>query len=79
MSLWFVLTVNEQPIGSCEIQRREPLDLADPAVVDAVSTYDVRIDGRPVCQVRHRYGDGAWALLRLALNAGAPDAAGAPS
>lgn len=69
MSLWFVLKINDLPsIGTFEAQRLEPLDLADPATTDAVSTYRVRINGAPVGTVRHRYGDGAWELIRRALN-----------
>lgn len=68
MSLWFVLHANDQTIGSCEIRRREHLDLTDKAAIaDTVCTYEIRIDGEDVGTVKHRYGDGAWALARAAL------------
>ena len=68
MSLWFALHVNDQPIGLCDIQRHEQLDLSDRgAIADVVSTYTVRIDGEERAQVRHRYGDGAWELVRRAM------------
>ncbi len=66
MALWLRLMANADPIGVVEIQRREVLDLADPAVADAVSTYDVRRDREQVGTVTHRYGDGAWVLLAKA-------------
>lgn len=69
MSLWFVLKVNNLPgIGTFEAQRQEHLDLTDPAVVDTVPTYRILINGESVGTVRHRYGDGAWELIRRALN-----------
>jgi hypothetical protein len=67
VALWFTLNAGSQTIGHVEIQRREHLDLTDPAAVaDARSTYDVYRDGHPVGRVTHRYGDGAWVLLSLA-------------
>lgn len=69
MALWFNLRAGSQPIGHVEIQRREHLDLTDPAAIaDLWSTYDVRCDGRLVGQVRHCYGHGAWKLLTLAAS-----------
>lgn len=75
--LWASLRANRERIGTVEIQRREVLDLADPAVGEAVSAYTVRLDGRAVGTVTHRYGDGAWALLAKAasLVAGAEEQA----
>lgn len=68
MSLWFDVHVNLDKIGSFEARRHEPLDLADPAqIADEVCTYTIRIDGETVGTVRHRYGDGAWALVRAGL------------
>lgn len=72
MSLWYSLRIGSQQIGWMEIQRREHLDLSDTASAEAVCTYDVRIDDKHVATVRHRYGDGAWALLRKAVIAGVP-------
>lgn len=70
MSLWFTPRVNNlQPLGAFDAQRREHLDISDPvAVADVVSTYTIRIDGRMIGEVRHRYGDGAWALIRAGLD-----------
>jgi hypothetical protein len=75
MALHSILKINGYPIGSVYAQRREALDLQDPATVDAVSTYDARVlyaDDREAPwegTVRHRYGDGAWELVRAVLNA----------
>jgi hypothetical protein len=69
MSMWFLLYVNEAAIGSFEAQRHEPLDLTDrAALADAVCTYTIRVDGRDIGTVRHRYGDGAWQLARAGLD-----------
>lgn len=70
MALWFDLKVNHDRIGTVEIRRREALDIRDPAVIaDVRSTYDVRVNGHLIGQVReHRYGDGAWRLLALATD-----------
>lgn len=88
MSLYFALRATTTRhtsvmLGLVEIRRHEHLDLADPASADAVSTYTVRIDGREMATVRHRYGDGAWPLVRTALVAAFPamadeDAAAGP-
>jgi hypothetical protein len=69
MALWFDVNINSQRIGTIDIQRREPLDLTDPASIqDAVCTYVVRRDGDLVGTVRHRYGDGVWVLLVIATD-----------
>jgi hypothetical protein len=67
MALWFRLHANADGIGSFEARRVEALDLTDLAVDDAVSTYEITIDGRLVGTVRHRYGDGPWELIRKGL------------
>jgi hypothetical protein len=68
MALWFHLNVNAERLGTVEIQRRV-LDLTDPAAIqDAVCTYDVSRDGRPVDTVTHRYGDGAMRLVAIATD-----------
>lgn len=73
MSLWFFLNVNDQRIGMCEIRRQEHLDLSDrDAIADVVSTYTVKVDDLPSVEVKHRYGDGAWPLVRRAINAAFP-------
>lgn len=75
MSLHFVLEVNDAPIGACSIQRRHDPSAPEPLLDDAVSTYDVEVDDLQhdtpnlTAVVHHRYGDGAWALVRAALNA----------
>lgn len=73
MSLWFLLNINNQCIGRLDVQRQDDLDLSDPAAIaDVVSTYTVRVDELDRAEVRHRYGDGAWVLVRRALNAAFP-------
>lgn len=68
MSLWFPLNINDERIGVAEITRREFLDLTDrAAIANQVCTYLVRINDVDHGTVRHRYGDGAWALARAAL------------
>ncbi len=68
MALWFRLHLNDEQIGVAEVQRRDVLDLADPATADAVSTYVVRLDGRTVGTLTHRYGNGAWSLVAKAAD-----------
>lgn len=66
--LWFPIHINSSELARMEIQRRDWLDLSDPEVIsDAVCTYDVRLDGRTVGQVKHRYGDMKWPLIRAAV------------
>ena len=68
MSLWLNLNIGTKTIGFMEIQRQEHLDLSDKAAIaDVVSTYKVTVGDQLVGEVRHRYGDGAWTLLRLAV------------
>ncbi len=69
MALRFVLRVNDQAIGSCEIRRTAPLTDVGP---DTVCTYDVRIDGQIRATVQHRYGDGPWRLVAIAMQSAAP-------
>jgi hypothetical protein len=68
MTLWFDLNINNRTLGRVEITRQQPLDLTDPELdtVDAVCTYHVVIDGTPVDAIKHRYGDGAFALAEKA-------------
>lgn len=69
MALWFNLRINDERIGVVEIQRRELLDLSDPAAIaNEWCTYDVLRDEQLIGQVRHMYGHGAWRLLALASN-----------
>ncbi len=66
--LHFDLRINGNLLSRIEVQRREHLDLSDrDAIADVVSTYNVRLNGRMIGQVRHRYGDRAPTLARLAL------------
>jgi hypothetical protein len=66
MSLHFDLRLGRTGLGFVEIQRLTNTDevtLPD----SAISTYEVRLDDRVLGQVQHRYGNGAWALVRAAL------------
>jgi hypothetical protein len=68
VSLWFDLRVGRNVIGRMEIRRTRYLDLTDKAAIaDEVSVYEITIDDEPRGTVEHRYGDGAWTLLRKAL------------
>lgn len=75
MSLWARVNVNADRVGLIEVQRDEHLDLTgDRAQVDAaVCSYTVRLDGREIGKVRHRYGDRAWRLLAKACDLTARD------
>lgn len=67
MALWFPLMVGEIEIGSFTARR-----ITGTIHPDSVGTYTVQVFTGDQCwrgQVRHRYGDGAWALLRVALEA----------
>lgn len=68
MSLWFVLNVADRPIGFFDAQRVS--GGTDP---DDVNTYKARVElaagERWEGQVQHRFGDGAWALVRRVLEA----------
>jgi len=62
------LSIAGQPIGQMTIGRLVVLDLSDKdAIADHVSPYRVRVDGKVAGDIEHRYGDGAWVLLRKAL------------
>jgi hypothetical protein len=68
MSLWVSLQIGDLPIGNMEIQRQRALDLSDPeAIANVTSKYKVKIDGKVIGKVDHRYGDGAWILLKKAM------------
>ena len=67
MSLWFTLRCGLEDLGSVEILRIDPLTLKPGP--DVIGTYRVELDSREVAVVRHRYGDGRWALVRTALEA----------
>lgn len=73
MALWFDLRIGTERLGTVEIRRQEPFDLADPAINEQWFTYTVRRDGRLVGRVRHYYAHGAWALLELASSLLAED------
>lgn len=70
MSLWFDLRENNGVIGQLVVQR---IDNTRVVILDDddVSTYAVTLDGVRAGTVRHRYGDGAWALVRAALEVAA--------
>ena len=63
MSLHFVLQVNYQSIGDFYAQRVRGDDQED-----TVNLYKVAIDGDAFV-VEHRYGDGAWTLVRKCIQA----------
>lgn len=69
MSLWFDLRANRKRLGQCEIRRLDDIDLTRPLkeIKDLVSNYVVLVDDIEVARVRHRYGDGAWALVQAAF------------
>lgn len=67
MSLWFVLRVEDRIIGTLEVQRLKHRDLTDPATMDTVNPYVVIFNGDECAKLEHRYGDGAWELLRKSL------------
>jgi hypothetical protein len=67
VALWFPLKINDHTIGTMEIRRVEYRDLDDPGIDDTINTYVVMVDGRQVGELRHRYGDGAWTLVRSAF------------
>lgn len=67
MSLNFVLRINEYPIGAFEAVRID--GEADP---DYINTYRIRIYSKTLQlewegEVKHRYGDGAWALVERSM------------
>jgi hypothetical protein len=58
-----------QPAGRIVITRLDWMDLSDKdAIADRVNAYEVMVDGKAVGKVEHRYGDGAWVLVRKALD-----------
>lgn len=67
MALHFVLKVNDYAIGSFVAQRTTD----NGSTPDAVNSYDITID-TPDWEhddvIEHRYGDGAWVLVRKALD-----------
>lgn len=74
MSLWFVLNVADKAVGFFDAQR-----IAGGADPDDVNTYKAKVElaagERWSGEVQHRYGDGAWALVRhvLEVASGAPE------
>ncbi|WP_280485417.1 hypothetical protein [Nocardia cyriacigeorgica] len=66
MALHFRLLINGLTIGNFYAVRVE-----GEAEADSINTYDVEIEGgmsdRWRENVQHRYGDGAWELVRKAL------------
>ena len=66
MSLYFTLRVNlENSLGQVSITRTT--NTSRSAFADMVSEYTVRLDGRRMGTVQHRYGDGAFVLASKAL------------
>ena len=70
MSIWFTLRVGPNPIGHFEAQRVAGATGTDP---DDVNVYEATVelkDGtRWSGEVSHRYGDGAFGLVRRVLDA----------
>ncbi len=68
MALHFRLRVNEETIGTFDAQRFER-EVPD----DGICTYDVIISNRHLKDtevvIRHNYNDGAWTLIRKAIEA----------
>jgi hypothetical protein len=65
MGLYVTLKENYDAIGRLEIVRTT--NTGSTPGPDAVSRYVVRKDGSQLGYVDHRYGDGAWVLVRKAL------------
>lgn len=78
MALWCVLHVNDQAIGHFEAVRIE-----GGTAPDDVNTYEAKVTrlGEPTWagRVEHRYGDGAWALVRTVLAAAGDQSGEVPS
>lgn len=67
MAIWFELMVNDIQVGTLSAQRR-----TGSIHPNSVGTYHAEIftgDQRWTGDVRHRYGDGAWALVREVITA----------
>lgn len=70
MSLGAEVWVNRRRVGAIVVQRKTNLDGAHALDEDTVSEYSVYVrdgDGITNTTVRHRYGDGALALLHRAV------------
>lgn len=67
MSVWFDLNVGSQRIANIEIRR---MDNTHAVILEDgdVSQYKVRIDGHIIGTVQHRYGNGAFRLVCLAMD-----------
>lgn len=67
MALWFDLMVNDAPIGRMIVTRITPLG---EITADTTATYRVQVakpDGMFHGDVQHRFGDGAWELVRKVI------------
>lgn len=60
MALHFSLEVNHNQIGWFVAQRLEEVP------EDGISRYQIDVDGHSF-EMKHRYDDGAWELVRKAL------------
>ena len=72
MALWLTLMANREAVGSLVIRRLWPIPLdrnlsGTDSTDDIVGTYLVILDGTERGEVKHRYGDGPWVLVRKAL------------
>lgn len=72
MSLWFELHVNSNAVGKLTVRRVTNTEVhplrGGHDDDDMVSSYLVVRDGQEIGTLKHRYGDGAWALARSALD-----------
>lgn len=66
MALHFELKVNGKPIGSFYARRLNP-GIPRPSTINSYE-YSVEADGKTYeGEVQHRFGDGAWILVRKVL------------
>lgn len=71
MALWFPLMLGDVRIGTLSVQR-----VKGSLRPDAIGIYKAEVVAGEQCwrgQVRHRYGDGAWALVRTVIAAAESD------
>jgi hypothetical protein len=63
--LLMTLKINDLLIGRMKITRLDKYPTFPPPD-DSVNRYEVTLDGEKIGVIQHRYGDGAWLLLRQA-------------
>lgn len=67
MSLWFDLNVNQDTIARVAIRRVSNVGTGALAP-DVVSSYEVTLDDKRMGYVDHRYGNGPYFLVGLAMS-----------